>query len=210
MSSIARILIDRTEGTILDYSIPEAWRGKVAVGGRVAVPLRNKEVFGTVLELQATSSFPHVKPLSRILISEEAPLLSPQLMKLAEWMSDYYVTPLHTVLRTFLPGTVRDDSIATKTRRVVSLIKQASGADWERLQRRAPQQQKILAALLEAGEKTPLSTLLEQASANASSITAFTNSRIGGVERKLCDRLSRFNADPDLPIRSEKDTPAAS
>jgi primosomal protein N' (replication factor Y) len=108
LMKFARILIDRTEGTILDYSIPETWGNKVAVGGRVAVPLRNKEVLGTVLELSSTSSFPHVKTLSRLLISEEAPLLSPKLMKLAAWMSDYYLTPLHTVLRILLPGSIRE------------------------------------------------------------------------------------------------------
>ena len=186
--SIARILIDRTEGTILDYSIPEECRGKIAVGGRVAVPLRNKEVFGTVLELRITTAFPHVKPLSRVLISEEAPLLSPRLMELATWMSDYYVTPLHTVLRTFLPGTVRDDSIAVKTRRIISLIKQPSGADWERLQRRAPQQQKIIEALLEAGEKIPLSTLLEKTGASASSMTALAKAGWLLIEEEVCAR----------------------
>ena len=188
MSSIARILIDRTEGTILDYSIPEEYRGKVAVGGRVAVPLRNKEVFGTVLELQATSAFPHVKPISRLLVSEEAPLLSLCLLELARWMANYYVTPLHTVLRSFLPGTIRDDSIAKKIRRVVSLIKQASGVEWERLQRRAPQQQKIIEALLKANEKIPLSTLLEQTSANASSMTALAKAGWILIEEEVCAR----------------------
>lgn len=106
--AIARILIDRTEGTILDYSIPELLRRKVVVGNRVAVPLRQQEVFGTVLEVRASSDVKNIKELSRILISEEAPLLAPQLMKLATWMADYYVTPLHTVLKTLLPGSIRE------------------------------------------------------------------------------------------------------
>lgn len=108
MFSIARILIDQTKGTLLDYEIPETLRGKVVVGSRVAVPLRQQEVFGTVLELRASSEFRNIKSLSRILISEEAPLLSPELMRLAKWMADYYVTPLHTVLRTLLPGSIRE------------------------------------------------------------------------------------------------------
>ena len=87
--SIARILIDQTKGTLLDYDIPKQLCGKVVVGSRVAVPLRQKEVFGTVLELHETSTVPGTKPLTRLLISEEAPLLSPQLMQLAEWMADY-------------------------------------------------------------------------------------------------------------------------
>lgn len=108
MSFIARVLIDRTEGTILDYSIPEEWCGKVVVGGRVAVSLRCKEVFGTVLELCTESHVPNIKSILRVLISEEAPLLSPELMELAAWMSDYYIAPLHVVLRTFLPGSIRE------------------------------------------------------------------------------------------------------
>lgn len=109
MLPIARILVDQTKGTLLDYKIPEALRGKVVVGSRVAVPLRRQEVFGTVLELRESSEFGNIKSLSRLLVSQEAPLLSPQLMRLAEWMAHYYVAPLHTVLRTLLPGSIRED-----------------------------------------------------------------------------------------------------
>ncbi len=113
---IARILVDQSKGTLLDYAIPQALNGKVVVGSRVAVPLRREEVFGTVLELRGKSEFANVKPVSRILISEEAPLLSPVLMRLAEWMSDYYVTPLHMVLRTLLPGSIREAKKKRKRR----------------------------------------------------------------------------------------------
>ncbi len=122
MISIARILIDRTEGTILDYFIPNELAGRVVVGSRVAAPLRRQEVFGTVLELRSSSAVPNIKPLTRMLVSEEAPLLSPQLMQLAEWMSDYYVAPLHTVLRTMLPVSIREAKKKRKRSEVANLF----------------------------------------------------------------------------------------
>ena len=35
-----RVLIDRTEGTLLDYEVPEHLAKQAAIGSRVRVPLR--------------------------------------------------------------------------------------------------------------------------------------------------------------------------
>jgi primosomal protein N' (replication factor Y) len=73
-------------------------------GARVIVPFRNEKLIGVVT---ATSS---IKPadfealLIEVLLDEE-PLLDEHLMKLAEWIAQYYIAPLGEVLRTMLPLT---------------------------------------------------------------------------------------------------------
>src|SRR3990167_3551451 len=143
MLRYARILIDRTEGTLLDYLIPEALVGKVVVGSRVRVPLRHTEALGVVLEILNQISFSKVKAILGLVTSEEAPLLSPVIMKLAHWMAEYYCASLSSVLRSLLPGTIREDS-AEKKVRVVSLLKKPLEEVLERLAKRAPKQKTLL------------------------------------------------------------------
>ncbi len=51
---------------------------------------------GYVVEIHPTTEYPKIKPLSAI--EDERVLVPPKLMKLALWMSRYYVSPLGTVL----------------------------------------------------------------------------------------------------------------
>ena len=71
-------------------------------GARVIVPFRNEKLIGVVTGLSAkvTVGF-EVRFLEAVL--DDEPLLSDELLKLAEWMAQYYLAPLGEVLRGMLP-----------------------------------------------------------------------------------------------------------
>jgi len=71
-------------------------------GARVIAPFRNEKLIGVVTALAVTAppEF-EVRRLEAVLDSE--PLLSDQLLTLAEWMAQYYLAPLGEVLRGMLP-----------------------------------------------------------------------------------------------------------
>jgi primosomal protein N' (replication factor Y) len=71
-------------------------------GARVIVPFRNEKLIGVVIELhsKAPTDF-EAKPIETVLDAE--PLLSDQLLELAQWMARYYLAPLGEVLRGMLP-----------------------------------------------------------------------------------------------------------
>ncbi len=71
-------------------------------GTRVIVPFNNEKLIGVVTALSVTAppEF-NVRPLEAVLDAE--PLLSEQLLSLAEWMAQYYLAPLGEVLRGMLP-----------------------------------------------------------------------------------------------------------
>ncbi len=73
-------------------------------GARVIVPFRNEKLIGVVTGLseQAPADF-EVRYLEAVL--DEEPLLSEQLLGLAEWIAHYYLAPLGEVLRAMLPLT---------------------------------------------------------------------------------------------------------
>ena len=74
----------------------------VARGMRVIVPFRNEKLIGVVTRVAAKAPADvEIRPLEAVL--DEEPLLSEQLLELAEWMAQYYLAPLGEVLRGMLP-----------------------------------------------------------------------------------------------------------
>ena len=71
-------------------------------GARVIAPFRNEKVIGvvTAINVSAPADF-EVRFLEAVL--DEEPLLSDDLLALAEWMAQYYLAPLGEVLRGMLP-----------------------------------------------------------------------------------------------------------
>jgi primosomal protein N' (replication factor Y) len=71
-------------------------------GTRVIAPFRNEKLIGVVTGLNAKAPADvEMRYLEAVL--DEEPLLSEQLLALAEWMAQYYLAPLGEVLRGMLP-----------------------------------------------------------------------------------------------------------
>jgi primosomal protein N' (replication factor Y) len=71
-------------------------------GARVVVPFRNEKLIGVVTAVGVPAPPDvEVRPLEAVL--DDEPLLSEQLLSLAEWMAQYYLAPLGEVLRGMLP-----------------------------------------------------------------------------------------------------------
>jgi primosomal protein N' (replication factor Y) len=71
-------------------------------GARVIAPFRNEKLIGVVTGLDAKAPAEvEVRYLEAVL--DEEPLLDEQLLALAEWMAQYYLSPLGEVLRGMLP-----------------------------------------------------------------------------------------------------------
>jgi primosomal protein N' (replication factor Y) (superfamily II helicase) len=90
------------------YSIPPVLAAKLKPGQRVQVPLGkgNRSIAGycTAVTMKPVGTRP-LKPVSRIV--DELPLLTPAMLRLAEWMADYYLCPLGQVLQAIVPAGVR-------------------------------------------------------------------------------------------------------
>jgi primosomal protein N' (replication factor Y) len=71
-------------------------------GARVIAPFRNEKLIGvvTAIDVQPETGF-ELRYLEAVL--DEEPLLSEQLLELAEWTAQYYLAPLGEVLRAMLP-----------------------------------------------------------------------------------------------------------
>src|SRR6266481_8370192 len=91
------------------YRLPPAMAAEAAVGARVVVPLgKSKQVTGYIVALhegldpELENSNREVKDIEELLDHE--PLLTPEVIDLSQWVSDYYAAPLGEVLRAALPA----------------------------------------------------------------------------------------------------------
>ena len=71
------------------------------VGARVLVPFRNLRMAGVVTAVHDRP--PPVAAKTILNVLDDAPVLDDELMRLARWISDYYLAPLGEVFRTMLP-----------------------------------------------------------------------------------------------------------
>jgi primosomal protein N' (replication factor Y) len=90
------------------YLVPSLLRSPLAPGQRVQVPLGkgNRGVIGYCLSvgMKPVGS----RPLKEVLaVVDPQPLLSPAMIRLAQWMAEYYLCPLGQVLHAVLPAGVR-------------------------------------------------------------------------------------------------------
>ena len=166
MSSFARILIDRSGGRELDYAVPEEFRSRVEVGGRVIVMVRNRKATGTVLRLMEESPVPGIRPIAG-LVGEEVST-SPVMMRLARWMAEYYCAPLASVMRAFLPPMLRGEKVPARMVRMVRLVRKPTAEELRLLAKGARRQAALLEALAVAEHPLPVPDLL--AACNATSV----------------------------------------
>ena len=71
------------------------------VGGRVLVPFRNERHSGIVTALHDRAPSMEAKTVLQVL--DDGPVLDEALMKLGQWIAQYYLAPIGEVLRTMVP-----------------------------------------------------------------------------------------------------------
>ncbi len=85
--------------TAFTYRVPEDMQP--VTGGRVLVPFRQRRITGVVTEVH--NHKPAIKTKDLIEVLDAAPVLDQQLLRLGQWIADYYLAPLGEVFRTMLP-----------------------------------------------------------------------------------------------------------
>ncbi|MES2924473.1 MAG: primosomal protein N' [Verrucomicrobiota bacterium] len=143
----ARVLIDGPSELVFDYAIPAGL--DVRPGCRVRIPLRRKSATGTVLSTGEPEQADFALRELESLIDPE-PLITPVLLRTADWIAHYYGSSIESVIRSVLPEGVRSEENSAKTRRVAVLDGAPDPAVLAKLEKRAPRQFTILALLAHA------------------------------------------------------------
>ena len=146
----AQVLIDGPSELVFDYGIPADLT--ILPGHRVRVPLRNRPASGTVLRVHEPEDMQFDLRLLDSLIDPE-PLVIESLLKLADWMANYYGTPLEHIMRSLLPEAVRQENHSEKTALTAIAITTVEPEVLTKLEKRAPRQHSIYSLLLVVGKE---------------------------------------------------------
>jgi len=118
--SIARVTLEIAIRKEFDYTIPDEFAAQVEIGSRVKVPFGSREVLGSVTALVSDSPHSNLRPILKVIGA--VPLLTPKILKLARWISDYYCCPLEVTLKAVLPEVVRKEEDGWRERLMVRPI----------------------------------------------------------------------------------------
>ncbi|MFA5070182.1 MAG: primosomal protein N' [Patescibacteria group bacterium] len=84
-----------------DYRVPFDLSGKIKLGQEVIIPFRNLNIRGIVYKFKDATNYKNIREIKEIVQSE--PVLTAGQIKLATFVSDYYLTSLPTVLKQIAP-----------------------------------------------------------------------------------------------------------
>lgn len=181
--TIAEVLFDLSLDRGFDYLIPPSLQGSVVPGTRVRVPLRNAQRTAYVVRVKDKSELPNLRPIIGLESSREQ--IPQALLKLGEWISDYYCCPREHALRLLLPAVVRSGEMKHKQLIFVSLTQKAlADPDGTGLTKR---QREILAYIRRSGP-VQLSTLLNDAGTSYAVISKLAEHGWLSREKRVVER----------------------
>ncbi|MBD3918144.1 primosomal protein N' [Paenibacillus sp. PR3] len=109
---IARVIVDvpsRQTDRPFDYEVPQELQGWIEPGSRVGVPFAGRVLQGFVIALApldtAEVDRSRLKPVAELL--DPLPPLRPDLIELAEWVSDKYCCTMIAALQAMLPAALK-------------------------------------------------------------------------------------------------------
>jgi primosomal protein N' (replication factor Y) len=186
------------------YEVPEALADRVVPGARVVVPLRRRSVVGIVTA--AISARPaavgDIKPISAA--PDDQPALSPALLELGHWISDYYGAPLGLALRAILPGPLwsvaRPAGPAPAAERLFVLTGNGMDSLLERDRRfkRAPKRRAAYETVEALGGSAPVGHLVRQLNLSASVLDGLVKQGLARIERvpEMRDPFANLSSPP--------------
>lgn len=177
---VARVTLEIALRKEFDYSIPEEFSDRVAVGSRVKVPFGHRQVLGVVTELVESSPQTHLKPILNVLGAQT--LVTPQVLELARWIASYYCCAVETALKSVLPEAVRKEEAGWRERLHVHALTVAG-----EMPKLTPRQETIW-RIIDEWRELPLQELLRLGETTAETVRKLEDKGLVCIAPKIDER----------------------
>jgi len=179
------------------YRVPEEMRGSIKLGARLKVPFGKRTLTGYAVELHAELppdiEFEESKIKNIIEVSDDEPLITPEILKLTKWTAEYYASFWGEMLKASLPAGINTEKVRPKRRKAVRLLAPTNSPT------PTEPQQRIIDMLEANGGEMLFTDVLEMAGVGASPIN--TLAKRGIVEVYIEDVLRDPLAGAAFPAR---------
>ncbi|MGN0866545.1 MAG: primosomal protein N' [Oligosphaeraceae bacterium] len=166
----AEVAFNLATGQCFDYAVPEEWpQGKVYPGCRVRASFRGVEQSGYVLKLKENSSY---RALPLVAVEDASRQFPPQMLRLADWICDYYCASHECVIWNLLPAVVRRGEMQHREVTYLDLTEKARDPGSDAFMALTPKRQQVLRTLIRLGGSLPLKEALGAVDAGQSVIHA--------------------------------------
>ena len=151
----------------LTYRFKPTVYNNIRLGSLVLIPLGKRKINGIVWSFEEDIPKSEFKVHAILSVIQREPVLTPELMQLASWISQYYVCAMETCLEAMIPVPVRE-GMKAKSRKYLSLKK--NELKKTKIPSRATSQHKVINFLEKQGQSVALSELLQKTSSSATTI----------------------------------------
>jgi primosomal protein N' (replication factor Y) (superfamily II helicase) len=197
-----------------DYRIPSDMADKLEIGSVVLVPVKSRREIGYIVSIKDSTDIDPkiIKPISSIV--DIPPLFDNGRIELVRWMSSYYIQPLTSVLRLFLPpgkktrSSLENKSIGYKFEAVIRLCRPAGTFPDKRSEedilgdpqlKNSGAQKRIVRHLIEAGKDGIRRTdLLAAAGTSTETIRRLVKKNIVRIDMERVRRSFQYDTAPDI------------
>jgi primosomal protein N' (replication factor Y) len=191
---VARVTLEIALRKEFDYAIPPELAERIDVGTRVKVPFGPRQVNGVVTELIEESTHTNLREIVKIIGTPS--MVTPQVLKLARWIGDYYCCAPEIALKSVLPEAVRKEDAKFKEHLFVRLC--PAHGETPKLTKR---QQDIL-NVMEEWRELPLQRLLTLTGATPATIRKLEDKGLITIAPEIDERdpYAKEEILPTLPL----------
>ncbi len=115
MKRFAKVVVGLPVEGPFDYSIPDELVDFAAIGKRVWVPFKTRELVGYIVGLSDKTVLKQTRPIHSII--DEEPILDKELLELTKWISQYYFCSWGEAIQAVIPGGLKKGKSNIKQRK---------------------------------------------------------------------------------------------
>jgi primosomal protein N' (replication factor Y) len=193
-----------------DYRIPPSLSSNINTGRIVQVPFKNRIEVGYVVKVKGKSELEDKEVKDIVKVIDVKPIFDPKKLELINWISRYYIQPLGSVIKFFLPPgekykqTITIPRVQLKFKDYISLNRNCYDELKDEINwKKNYSQKKIIDYLALRGEVLK-EKLIKDTGSNYSSLAGLARKNIISVKKKRQKRDFRYEYRPDKDLKKKK------
>lgn len=187
----------------LHYRVAKSMQETVAAGTLVRIPLGRRQTIGLIVEVGCQADLPLMQLKLVLNLVFPNPIMTPGLLKLAEWLRRYYGASQQNVLETMIPAPLRQ-GMSAKVEKYASVSLQLEQDKLVALGRKAPKQHDLYQFIAQQIRPQKKSLLLNRMDASPAAYAGLLKKGLIKEEVRKVERVAYADELGDVEYASSQ------